>query len=224
MRMEWKRQARHALKGNWWRMAGVALLFFIVSGIPQWFMPGVDADSPELFTSRALTWVFVSHVVQIMIAPLAIGWSWLTLDVSREKGASLWTMFRPFRTRYLKHVVTSLVMSVFLVLWSLLLIVPGVIKGFSYSLTPYILRDRPELSVLESITESRRLMDGHKMEALMLVLSFLGWFLVGTLTLGIGFFFIGPYISTTYATFYDAIRDNGEAGTDEPTHGTEQGF
>ncbi|WP_026825498.1 MULTISPECIES: DUF975 family protein [Exiguobacterium] len=224
MRSEWKQHARQALKGKWWLMAGLALLFLIINGIPQWFAPEMDVNSPEPFTSTDLTLSFVSNVLQILIAPLAIGWSWLALGVSREKGASLSTMFKPFQMRYVKHVITSFVMGVFLVLWTLLLVVPGIIKAFSYSLTPYILRDQPELSALESITESRRLMDGHKMEAFMLFLSFFGWFLVGLLTLGIGFFFIGPYFSTTYATFYDSIRDNHITGADEPVHGTEQGF
>ncbi|WP_214699331.1 MULTISPECIES: DUF975 family protein [unclassified Exiguobacterium] len=224
MRSEWKQHARQALKGKWWLMAGLALLFLIINGIPQWFAPEMDVNSPEPFTSADLTLSFVSNVLQILIAPLAIGWSWLALNVSRGNGASLSTMFKPFQMRYVKHVITSFVMGVFLVLWTLLLVVPGIIKGFSYSLTPYILRDQPELSALESITESRRLMDGHKMEAFMLFLSFFGWFLVGLLTLGIGFFFIGPYFSTTYATFYDSIRDNHITGADEPVHGTEQGF
>ncbi|WP_214820538.1 MULTISPECIES: DUF975 family protein [unclassified Exiguobacterium] len=223
MRSEWKQHARQALKGKWWLMAGLALLFIIVNGIPQWFAPEMDPNSPEAFTSTDATLSFVSTILQILIAPLAIGWSWLALNVSRGNGASLSTMFKPFQTRYVKHVITSFVMSLFIVLWTLLLIVPGIIKGFSYSLTPYILRDQPELSALESITESRRLMDGHKMEAFMLFLSFFGWFLVGILTLGIGFFFIGPYFSTTYATFYDSIRDN-QVSSDEPVHGTEQGF
>ncbi|WP_214878499.1 DUF975 family protein [Exiguobacterium sp. ERU653] len=224
MRSEWKQHARQALKGKWWLMAGLALLFLIINGIPQWFAPEMDVNSPEPFTSTDLTLSFVSNVLQILIAPLAIGWSWLALNVSRGNGASLSTMFKPFQMRYVKHVITSFVMGVFLVLWTLLLVVPGIIKAFSYSLTPYILRDQPELSALESITESRRLMDGHKMEAFMLFLSFFGWFLVGLLTLGIGFFFIGPYFSTTYATFYDSIRDNHITGADEPVHGTEQGF
>ncbi|MGA9467744.1 MAG: DUF975 family protein [Exiguobacterium marinum] len=224
MRSEWKQHARQALKGKWWLMAGLALLFLIINGIPQWFAPEMDVNSPEPFTSTDLTLSFVSNVLQILIAPLAIGWSWLALGVSREKGASLSTLFKPFQMRYVKHVITSFVMGVFLVLCTLLLVVPGIIKAFSYSLTPYILRDQPELSALESITESRRLMDGHKMEAFMLFLSFFGWFLVGLLTLGIGFFFIGPYFSTTYATFYDSIRDNHITGADEPVHGTEQGF
>ncbi|WP_214874599.1 DUF975 family protein [Exiguobacterium sp. CH10] len=223
MRSEWKQHARQALKGKWWLMAGLALLFMIINGIPQGFAPSVDPNSTEPLTSTDVTLSFVSNVLQILIAPLAIGWSWLALNVSRGNGASLSTLFKPFQTRYVKHVITSFVMGVFLVLWTLLLIVPGIIKGFSYSLTPYILRDQPELSALESITESRRLMDGHKMEAFMLFLSFFGWFLVGILTLGIGFFFIGPYFSTTYATFYDSIRDN-QVGSDEPVHGTEQGF
>ena len=223
MRSEWKQHARQALKGKWWLMAGLALLFMIINGVPQWFAPEMDPNSPEAFTSTDATLSFVSTVLQILIAPLAIGWSWLALNVSRGNGAALSTLFKPFQKRYVKHVITSFVMGVFLVLWTLLLIVPGIIKGFSYSLTPYILRDQPELSALESITESRRLMDGHKMEAFMLFLSFFGWFLVGILTLGIGFFFIGPYFSTTYATFYDSIRDN-QVGSDEPVHGTEQGF
>ncbi|WP_215143686.1 DUF975 family protein [Exiguobacterium qingdaonense] len=223
MRTEWKQHARQALKGKWWLMAGLALLFLIINGIPQWFAPEMDPNSPEAFTSTDVTLTFVSNVLQILIAPLAIGWSWLALNVSREKGASLSAMFKPFQTKYVKHVITSFVMGLFLFLWTLLLIVPGIIKGFSYSLTPYILRDQPELSALESITESRRLMDGHKMEAFMLFLSFFGWFLVGILTLGIGFFFIGPYYSTTYATFYDSIRDN-RIGADEPVHETDQGF
>ena len=223
MRSEWKQHARQALKGKWWLMAGLALLFMIINGVPQWFAPEMDPNSPEAFTSTDATLSFVSTILQILIAPLAIGWSWLALNVSRGNGAALSTLFKPFQKRYVKHVITSFVMGVFLVLWTLLLIVPGIIKGFSYSLTPYILRDQPELSALESITESRRLMDGHKMEAFMLFLSFFGWFLVGILTLGIGFFFIGPYFSTTYATFYDSIRDN-QVGSDEPVHGTEQGF
>lgn len=223
MRSEWKEHARHALKGKWWLMAGLALLFVIINGIPQSLAPEIDPNSTAPLTSTDATLSLVSTVLQILIAPLTIGWSWLALGVSREKNASLSTMFKPFQTRYFKHVITSFVMSLFIVLWTLLLIVPGIIKAFSYSLTPYILRDQPELSALESITESRRLMDGHKMEAFMLFLSFFGWFLVGILTLGIGFFFIGPYFSTTYATFYDSIRDN-QVGSDEPVHGTEQGF
>ncbi|MHC9160383.1 DUF975 family protein [Exiguobacterium profundum] len=223
MRSEWKQHARHALKGKWWLMAGLALLFVIINGIPQSLAPEIDPNSTAPLTSTDATLSLVSTVLQILIAPLTIGWSWLALGVSREKGASLSTMFKPFQTRYFKHVITFFVMSLFIVLWTLLLIVPGIIKAFSYSLTPYILRDQPELSALESITESRRLMDGHKMEAFMLVLSFFGWFLVGILTLGIGFFFIGPYFSTTYATFYDSIRDK-QVDSNEPVHGTEQGF
>lgn len=225
MRTEWKQHARQVLKGKWWLMAGLALLFLIINGIPQQFAPDMSLNSPEPLTSNDVTLSFISNVLTLLIAPLTIGWSWLALTVSRGERPSVLTLFKPFQTSYIKHVLASFLTGLFIFLWILLLIVPGIIKAFSYSVTFYILRDQPELSALEAITESRRLMDGHKMEAFKLVLSFFGWFLLGIITFGIGFFFIAPYFSTTYATFYDSIRGDGRSmGTGDPLDGAEQGF
>ncbi|WP_214825061.1 DUF975 family protein [Exiguobacterium algae] len=217
MRSEWKQHARSMMKGKWWLMAGLALLFVILNGIPQWFAPTYEINDPQPYTSTDVTMSFISNVLTILIAPLSIGWTWLALSVSRGEKPAVSKLFEPFRNGYVKHVIVSFLVTLFIVLWSLLLLVPGIIKAFSYSLTFYILRDQPELKALEAITESRRLMDGHKMEAFKLSLSFFGWFLVGLMTLGIGFFFIGPYFSVTYATFYDSVRgETGTSMTDEP--------
>jgi len=83
-------------------------------------------------------------------------------------------------------------------------------------LTYYILRDEPSIGVLEAITRSRQMMDGHKMEAFLLILSFIGWFFLGLITIGIGFLWIIPYVSVTLAKFYDRIRGE-EAPVEQST-------
>ncbi|WP_114166847.1 DUF975 family protein [Exiguobacterium sp. TNDT2] len=224
MTTQLKQHAQNMLTGKRWLMAGLLILFVVLNGIPQSFAPQIDADSMEPLTSTEMTLSFLSFVMTLLIAPLAVGWSWLVLSVSRGEQPGVSKLFEPFKTGYVKHVLAPFFMGLFIFLWSLLLIIPGIIKAFSYSLTYYILRDEPELSALEAITESRRLMDGHKMDAFKLVLSFIGWFFVGVLTLGIGFLYVYPYFTTTYATFYDSIRQAKRPQTNHAGTDFEQGF
>ncbi|EPE62178.1 hypothetical protein L479_01430 [Exiguobacterium sp. S17] len=223
MTAQWKQHAQKMLTGNRWLLAGILILFVVLNGIPQSFAPTIEVDAVPTTTESLLT--FLSFIITLLIAPLTVGWAWLALSVSRGDKPAVSKLFEPFQNGYVKHVLAPFFMGLFIVLWSLLLIVPGIIKSFSYSLTNYILRDQPELSSLEAITESRRMMDGHKMDAFKLVLSFIGWFFVGVLTLGIGFLYVYPYFTTTYAAFYDSLR-----GADQPrtnhvgTPDMEQGF
>ncbi len=102
-------------------------------------------------------------------------------------------------------ILTGVMKNLFLFLWSLLFLIPGIVKSYSYALTGYIRADRPELSFSQTITESRRLMQGHKLDLFCLDLSFFGWYLLGTLCCGIGIFFVAPYHSLSRALFYEAI-------------------
>ena len=103
-------------------------------------------------------------------------------------------------------ILTMFLRNLFIVLWSLLLVVPGIIKAYSYRLVPYLLKDHPELSGTEVITLSRKMMNGHKADAFVLDLSFLGWLLLSALTAGIlHIFYVGPYIAATDAELYKAI-------------------
>jgi uncharacterized membrane protein len=97
----------------------------------------------------------------------------------------------------------SIISSFFIFLWSLLLFVPGIIKAFSYSMAPYILGDNPQMTAREALRESKKLMAGKKGKLFWLGLTFIGWSLVGIITLGIGFIWICPYIQATYAAFYN---------------------
>lgn len=95
--------------------------------------------------------------------------------------------------------------NLYLILWSLL-IIPGIVKFFSYSQAARIAKENPDITATEAITRSRAMMNGHKMQLFMLGLSFIGWILVGALTLGIAMFWIAPYINTTMANFYNEIK------------------
>ena len=103
-------------------------------------------------------------------------------------------------------VVAGILHTLFIALWTILFIIPGIVKSCSYALTYYIKNDRPELSATEAITESRRMMDGFKMKYFMLQLSFIGWIIVGILTLGIGMLWVSAYMEAATAHFYEEVR------------------
>jgi len=204
---ELKLSAREALSGRWVFMALMFLLFLIIQGIPSMFASDANEDIQAID--------LIGFLLNILLLPLAIGWTWLAMSVARKEQAKIVDLFEPYKI-FLKAVGLSIVQSIFLGLWFLLLIIPGIIKSFSYLLTFYILRDEPSIGILDAITRSRQMMDGHKMEAFMLVLSFIGWFLLGLITIGIAFLWVGPYFSVTLAKFYDRIRGE-EAPVEEST-------
>lgn len=103
--------------------------------------------------------------------------------------------------------VAGILVPIFTFLWSLLFFIPGIVKSFSYAMTFYILNDHPEYSATQAITESRKMMHGHKGELFVLYLSFLGWDLLSLLTFGIlEIVYVAPYKAAAVAGFYDAIK------------------
>ena len=101
-----------------------------------------------------------------------------------------------------------LLVVVFTFLWSLLFVIPGIVKGYSYALTPYILIDDPQISIRDAVRKSQRMMSGQKFNLFYLQLSFIGWWILSILTGGIGFLWLIPYFTTSMAVFYRNLRDN----------------
>ena len=114
---------------------------------------------------------------------------------NREHQTSASKVFYGFQNgRYGNVVKTMFFRDLFILLWTLLLIVPGIIKSYSYRLVPYILSENPHMDRKRALELSQQMMDGHKMEAFVLELSFFGWFLLSTLTCGlVGIFYVNPY-------------------------------
>lgn len=102
--------------------------------------------------------------------------------------------------------VTMLLVFVYTFLWTLLFIIPGIIKGLSYALTPYILNDNPDLENNAVIELSMAMMNGHKWDLFCLQLSFIGWAILCSFTLGIGYLWLEPYMLTSYAEFYEDVK------------------
>ena len=109
-------------------------------------------------------------------------------------------------SHYWKKVGGMLLVGILTFLWSLLFIIPGIIKAFSYAMTPFILDENPELGASEAIHRSRMMMKNHKFDLFWLYLSFIGWFLLCCITCGIGFIWLTPYINTAKASFYEEVK------------------
>lgn len=106
---------------------------------------------------------------------------------------------------------TQFLMIIYIMLWSLLLYIPGIIKGIAYSQTMFILEEDPNLGANEAITRSREMMNGHKMEYFLLLLSFLGWVILSPLTLGLLNIWLIPYMQTTLANYYKYLKGEIDA-------------
>ena len=148
----------------------------------------------------------IGLVLSILVFnPLIVGCRRFFLRNSLSN-AELGELGAGFQGNWGNVILTMFLRNLFIVLWSLLLVVPGIIKAYSYRLVPYLLKDHPELSGTEVITLSRKMMNGHKADAFVLDLSFLGWLLLSALTAGIlHIFYVGPYIAATDAELYKAI-------------------
>ena len=115
--------------------------------------------------------------------------------------------FSGFKVRYGRNVGTLLLVGIKVVLWSLLFIIPGIIKTYEYAIIPYILADDPEISSKGAFIEARLMMRGNKWRLFKLNLSFIGWGVLCVLTLGIGTFFLIPYVAAANAEFYVELKN-----------------
>ena len=159
------------------------------------------------------TFVIICVLLDIcLLNPLAAGCRRFFLRNLHEP-ASMGEIMVPIRSDFQRTVITMLLADIFKFLWTLLFLIPGIIKHYSYMLVPYLLQDHPELEPTEVITLSRRMMNGYKMQAFVLDLSFIGWHLLGAISCGlVDIFYTFPYVACTNAAVYEAImreRGNG---------------
>ena len=161
-----------------------------------------------VFLSAFAVIAVIGLLIKIFLAnPLELGGVSFFIENTEAGPAPLSTIKRGFQN-YGHNFVVLLLRDLYLLLWLLLFIVPGLIKMYSYRMVPYILAEHPELSANEVITRSREMMNGNKMQAFKMDLSFLGWILLGILTLGLGLvFWTSPYMESTQAALYLKLRD-----------------
>lgn len=153
--------------------------------------------------------ILVFKIVDILLFnPIEVGCRNFFVSNSQEN-AQLDELGRAFKPHWGHNVKTMLLRDIFLWLWSTLLVVPGIVKSYSYRMVPYILAEHPEMSGREVITLSRKMMAGHKWSAFVLDISFLGWDILSGMTAGIlGVFYVEPYKAATNAELYQAIKQD----------------
>ena len=180
-------EARESLSGNW----GLAIATFLVYGIIISIFQVIPTVGPVL--------------VLFIAGPMLVGVSMFSLSLSRGENARLEQIFEGFKN-YGTVLGAYLLMVVLILLWMLLLIIPGIIAAIAYSQTFYILAEDDAISSMDALKKSKEMMDGYKWKYFCLGLRFIGWALLCILTLGIGFLWLSPYIQISYAKFYEDIK------------------
>lgn len=196
-RKELKDRAKAQLGGsifssNWvYAVLAIVIYMVIVSAVST--IPGVG-----------------TLIVLVFSGALEFGLVYIFLKQARDgEKMEIGSLFKGFSDDIGGNIVLGLLVALFTSLWSLLFIVPGIIKAYAYSMAFYVKSDHPEYGWKECIDESQRIMNGHKMDLFVLHLSFIGWGIVGALCLGIGTLWVQAYMSATTAHFYESIKDGG---------------
>ena len=217
---EMKERVKAAFKANYWPCVLVALLMglFTATATATYrtdssteFQYAVQSGDKAAIAALVGAFVLVAGiglVIKIfLVNPIKLGGvHFFTENI--EAGPMPVGAIKSGFQNYGHNFVVLLLQDVYLTLWFLLLIVPGLIKAYSYRMVPYILAEHPEFSATEVITRSREMMNGHKWQAFKLDLSFLGWILLGALTLGlVNVFWTAPYMESAQAALYLKLRD-----------------
>ncbi len=192
----WK-AGKKDLKGRWLE---AALLTFVYMLITFLFSAIVGSGLDLIYTG-------LSPLASLLLLPLSWGWSMTFLECHRGDTdpfniKNLFVGYKDFSRIF----TTIFLQTLYTMLWMLLLIVPGIIKALSYALTPYILKDNPELKNNGAIELSMAMMQGYKLELFILLLKYFLLGLLGILTLGIAYFWIAPFYSAALVNFYEEVK------------------
>ena len=185
---ELMRSARDGLKGKWGIVIPTYLVFSVITATLS-FIP------------------YVGIITNVLVyGPLYLGLAIFTLSLARNQEIQVNQLFKGF-DKFILSFSAYLQIVLFTLLWTLLLIVPGIIAAISYSMTFYILVDDDTISAGGAIKKSKEMMYGYKWKYFCLSWRFFGWALLCVLTLGIGVLWLVPYMQVSFAKFYDDIKD-----------------
>ena len=213
----YKNEALAALRGNWAPSVLAVLVYVgvvLILLVPYLIKAFTLSDPTDLEATKGLmVWFWVYFLGLIFVGfPLMVGLvnSFKKLLTTGDNRVTE-NEFRIGFGNWLHHAWGYLLRSIFTFLWTLLFLIPGIVKSLSYAMTNYILVDYPELSANRAIDLSQEMMDGHKYDLFYLYLGFVGWYILAICTLGIGLFWFVPYVQTAQASFYQDVKAEWEA-------------
>lgn len=204
-------ETRKMWSGKWGDGVVFVLLYALLSVAVAviyslfWGLFGVDISSDDSLFLNSLFSVFV--VIPYQFGALMVFLSF----VKGENDVNVKCVFNAFRGRYYwKSIGVNVLLGIYVFLWTLLLVIPGVIKALSYAMAPYIIAENPEIGCEEAIKRSMRMMDGHKTELFVLYLVFFGLSILSVFTLGIAYLWVIPWAQSAVARFYLIVRATSE--------------
>ena len=219
-------KAWESLKGKYWMAFVVIIVTGIIASIGNTFVTfGKDlsevlgmVDPAEMDSTMALGALFLNGVV-IVSAIIGLLYSIFVTDAitvgvsnyfikNTDSKPSFKDAFSGFKVKYKRNIGTLLLVGIKTVLWTILFIIPGIIKYYEYAIIPYILADDPEISSKDAFKKAKEMMKGNKWRLFKLEISFFGWFILCVLTLGIGTLFLLPYVNAANAEFYVELKNN----------------
>lgn len=213
-RKELKDNAKQYLRGNW----GWAIIVFLITAIIVGIFTGAGHWLDETYINYDGTNIFYQFASPIGSILLWIGSfiglsrniAFLELRDDQKEEKPYMAAFSVFtENRFGPELINFVLVSIFTFLWTWLLIIPGIIKAYSYSMTPYIVKDMvasgKQVGATDGINASKELMKSHKMDLFIFDLSFLGWNILAAITCGIGYLWVTPYYQTAKANFYRHI-------------------
>ena len=215
-RQQVKEQAKQIMKRNYWKMFVVTLIASILTGekttiierVQDFTSNNLSYDSQPIFYSFISIASILGILYTIFIGNVIVVGKNGYFTKNHDKNPELGEIFSGFKGNYLNVVKIMFLMDLKTLLWLLLLIVPGVIKAYEYSMIPYLLAENPDLSADEAFSLSKQMTTGQKMDLFVLDLSFLGWIILGLICCGIGILFVLPYPEATRAEVYLNLKES----------------
>ena len=203
--------ARESLRGKW--------LFAVVAGLVAMLLGSVGSDGPEVTfhldtAGASLNFELAGQTIYSTSEGLgsklgafligSVGYARFNLHMVDREPLSFEALFAYF-PYWRTTAAARLLQNIYILLWTLLLIIPGIIAAYSYAMTEFILAEQPDLTASEAIARSKKMMEGNRWRLFCLQFSFIGWRILCAFTLGIGNLWLNPYIQTATAAFYREI-------------------
>ena len=208
-RQEIKAWAREKIKGEFWPLLGTILVASFLANF---------TISYPVYVSETESMTYINISVGWLLYFIQVGLTYYLVKFITDQKHEFKDIFA-FGNDFGRCLGASLLQIVFVLLWTLLLIVPGIIKGLGYSLVPYLLADDKykDMGVSDILKKSEEMMNGHKMDLFVFGLSFILWYLLGFVTCGIAFFYLTPYQNVATARFLNDIKTEAEGGSKAST-------
>lgn len=215
---EIREMAYNVVKPNWKKSLVATIISLVAAGIPSCFNQIFPLGSSNGF----IGFVLYLACLFCISAPFAYAYANAMLSFYRgdiEDATNNMLGYVKTQENYKRSLSVGALTYLYIFLWSLLLVIPGIIKSYSYAMTFFIAKENPDLTAEQAVLASMKIMDGNKMKLFLLDLSFIGWIILSMLTFGIGFIFVAPYMENARAAFYEelvagakiSVADNTEA-------------